>query len=110
MRVEVSDAVLKGTDSSWSLIIHLDRKINAINRTNWVVGYLEKDIGGQVIGVCTPLLDHHLRRCSNVCRWSAKHSDYPSGDPDLRHYVGDLLYKGKWSLSKLAGTPLAHLL
>lgn len=34
---------------------HLDRKINAINRTNWVCGYLEKDTDGQVIGVCIPL-------------------------------------------------------
>ena len=26
--------------------------------------------------------------------WSAKHGSYPSGDPDLQHYIGELLYKG----------------
>ncbi|THH29428.1 hypothetical protein EUX98_g4772 [Antrodiella citrinella] len=25
--------------------------------------------------------------------WSAKHGPYPAGDPDLHHYVGELLYK-----------------
>ncbi|TFY76924.1 hypothetical protein EWM64_g7088 [Hericium alpestre] len=25
--------------------------------------------------------------------WSAKHGPYPVGDPDLHHYVGELLYK-----------------
>ncbi|KAA1467149.1 cytoplasmic protein [Dentipellis sp. KUC8613] len=25
--------------------------------------------------------------------WSAKHGPYPAGDPDLQHYVGELLYK-----------------
>ncbi|KAK7690948.1 hypothetical protein QCA50_006051 [Cerrena zonata] len=25
--------------------------------------------------------------------WSSKHGSYPSGDPDLQHYIGELLYK-----------------
>ena len=32
-------------------------------------------------------------------RWSAKAGTHPGGDPDLHHYVGELLYKG---------TPFAH--
>lgn len=26
--------------------------------------------------------------------WSAKHGSCPAGDPELHHYVGELLYKG----------------
>ena len=29
-------------------------------------------------------------------RWSAKHGVCPAGDQDLHHYVGELLYKGKF--------------
>ena len=29
-----------------------------------------------------------------LIRWSAKHGSHPAGDPDLLHYVGELLYKG----------------
>ena len=31
----------------------------------------------------------------NSYRWSAKHGEYPAGDPALRHYIGDLLHKGR---------------
>jgi hypothetical protein len=27
-------------------------------------------------------------------RWTAKKGPWPTGDPDLQHYVGELLYKG----------------
>lgn len=32
--------------------------------------------------------------------WSAKHGPCPAGDPDLQHYVGELLYKGQRSAHK----------
>lgn len=32
-------------------------------------------------------------------RWSAKNGECPAGDPDLHHYVGDLLYKGLWTIA-----------
>jgi hypothetical protein len=35
----------------------------------------------------------------NFSRWSAKFGKCPSGDPDLQHYIGDLLFKGKVNLS-----------
>ncbi|KEP51579.1 cytoplasm protein [Rhizoctonia solani 123E] len=27
--------------------------------------------------------------------WSAKHGKYPAGDPELHHYCGELLYRGR---------------
>lgn len=33
-----------------------------------------------------------------VTRWTAKHGTYPIGDPDLHHYIGELLYKGAAAL------------
>lgn len=33
-----------------------------------------------------------------VTRWTAKHGTYPIGDPDLHHYIGELLYKGTAAL------------
>ena len=35
------------------------------------------------------------------CRWTAKAGPHPAGDPDLHHYVGELLYKGTRALARL---------
>ncbi len=39
-----------------------------------------------------------------VCRWS-KAGPHPGGDPDLHHYVGELLYKGT-SRARISSTLL----
>lgn len=31
-------------------------------------------------------------------RWSAKNGEYPNGDPDLHHFIGNLLAGGKLNL------------
>jgi len=36
-------------------------------------------------------------------RWTARRGPWPTGDPDLQHYVGELLYKGT-----AAGTTLSY--
>jgi hypothetical protein len=55
---------------------------------------LEEDCHRQSGSVCYLLrfltFSSHLR----LSRWSAKHGECPAGDPDLHHYIGDLLYKG----------------
>ena len=40
-----------------------------------------------------------------VCRWSAKAGPHPGGDPDLHHYVGELLYKGTSRVRSCAPVP-----
>jgi len=42
-------------------------------------------------------------------RWSAKHGSCPAGDPELHHYIGEILYKGAWSNSgKVKLNPINH--
>ena len=37
--------------------------------------------------------------------WSAKAGPHPAGDPDLHHYVGELLYKGAHATNLTLNVP-----
>lgn len=41
----------------------------------------------------------------SILRWTAKNGPWPAGDPDLQHYIGELLYKG--AVSPIPWTPAA---
>lgn len=66
-----------------------------------------------VICVSPIALFHALARTTSVefniliHSWSSKHGLYPAGDPDLHHYIGELLYKG--SSPYLCPSPTPHI-
>ena len=46
---------------------------------------------------------------SQLLRWTAKKGPWPTGDPDLQHYVGELLYKGAHNVLSRSLTLKANL-
>lgn len=68
---------------------------------------MEEDDNRQVNSVRPaplPIFIPHLLNTSGsqfllpTLRWTAKRGSWPTGDPDLQHYVGELLYKGEVGL------------
>ena len=46
----------------------------------------------------------YLRSNEEYVSWTAKAGPCPAGDPDLNHYIGELLYKGMdWNYPPSSG-------
>lgn len=82
-----------------SLTVELVGRITQLIALTGSSGTWRKTIIDRAVAFVMSLaLGSTVRSCI-VTRWTARHGTYPVGDPDLHHYIGELLYKGTAALS-----------